>query len=143
MAADEPSTADTMAAFDRLPRELRDELNRGPFRLRPTDIDAALRAGVNVGTALHMIRKTWPVYTRNEARRWRKAHPTEFPHVAANATLMFTEPLPERETPQQRQRIYRHRQLKRARAPALWRTEMIAKRAPVEPKANPPPVICL
>lgn len=83
-----------MAAYDRLPRQLRLLLSFGPYRANPIDAENALRAGQTAAQVESYIRAGWRGTPRARAiREWAKWTKTEYPHFAARATIMWTEPL--------------------------------------------------
>lgn len=93
MSDPQPAASDEMRAFDALPRPIRDQMNYGPYNMRPTDVRNAL-IGMGAGTVLRMVRGTYDVRLKFNAGDWQKAFAGDLPHVAAGATLMQTDPLP-------------------------------------------------
>lgn len=104
-----------MAAFDRLPRQLRLLLAYGPYWVNPIDAENALRAGRTAAQIESLMRSVWRATPTVRAREWRKKFATEYPHIGARATIMWTEPLGVRDRLQAR-RLARLR----LPAPAPW-----------------------
>jgi hypothetical protein len=105
-----------MAAFDSLPRELRRLIAFGPFFTSPLDAANALRAkGGTVQKCITAIRLGWRGTPGARAHEWRKAYGTEYPHVAARATVRYEEP--DDYPPDARSRLMARRHVARLRAP--------------------------
>lgn len=105
-----------MAALDALPRELRLLIKFGPYRANPLDYAAALKAGRSMAWCVNMIRSVFRATPTVLAREWEKLHLGEYPHFAARATILWTEP---DDTPgNARERLAARRRVARLRMPA-------------------------
>lgn len=133
-----PTRENEMAAFDRLPATLRSLISFGPFNFRATDVEGALIAGHEERYLTRMIRLTWKKTWEAADLRWRKLGKGPYPHTAAKATLMVTEPIDAATPVEQRSKFYHRRQRKRMRNP----TSFAPQPQRTEPQP-PPPVIYL
>lgn len=128
-----------MALYDALPRELRVFIAFGPDYESPDGMRAIANAmrsrGVTVEWVKSTLRLGWRGMAATEARIWERAgHLMPYPHIGANATIMWTQPFDKPKNA--RERLAARRRVARLRMPAPNPIRE-PKRAPV------PDVICL
>jgi hypothetical protein len=111
-----------MAAYDALPtRDLRMFVAFGPGFCEERhirDIQNALRGkGMPIDQIKGFLRQGWRGLPGAEAHWWKRdGHRMPYPHIGANATIMYTEPF---DTPKNaRERLAARRRVARLRMPA-------------------------
>lgn len=79
------SRKDEMAAFDSLPKKVRDLSNYSILPLHSASLQEAIERGINV---VYLINFSEETFVRNVANQYRAETGHEYPHIAARATVL-------------------------------------------------------